>query len=236
MSQSKLERPNHILRRVREAVGLSRNKLATLTGFSPVYLKKIEAGATPMTKSLALAVMIGTGASYFQLLKNDSAPLEDENKEPLSPASRDAVRLKSAQLTMTGVDEHVEALRFNIETLLDAAVLAPDSRFLNVARSIRQALEDIAGHFDLEAQCKQVLSDYKLQTQISRFFAAQEPGKEETNRKARARRYAARAERFKAESAKRPSPPVPAPGSNNAAERPAAIRHARAGGRYPPRS
>lgn len=229
-------RSNHILRRVREALGLSRPKLAQLIGCSVIYLRKIESGATPMTKNLAVAVMIGTGANYFQLLKNDSSALMDENGKPLSPSSREAVRLRTAQLTMIEVDEHIENLRFNLETLLDAAVLAPDSRFLNVARSIRQALEDIAEHFDLETQCKQVLSDYKVQTQISKFFAAQDPKQELSNAKARARRYAARAELLKAQSAKTLSPQLPAPDSGNGVGTSAASPRARVGGRYRPRS
>jgi transcriptional regulator with XRE-family HTH domain len=236
MPKSKLERPKHILRRVREAVGVSRNKLAILTGFSAVYLKKIESGVTPMTKTLALLVTVATGANYFQLLTDDGSAPKDQTDRPLTPASREAARTYVAELSEAAVDEYVEQLHNNIEDLLEAAALAPDARFLNIARTIRQALEDIALQFDMEALCQRVLDDYGTKPQGSKFFAPHPKGKREAIQKARTHRWAARAELLKAKSAKTPSLPVPAPDLNNGAETSAAIPRARAGGRYRQRS
>src|ERR1700732_1848755 len=116
------ERPKHILRRVRETLGLSREKLASLLGSSAIYIKKIESGEAPMTKRFAMRVAQETGADFYQILDNDiwRAPFDrdgnpitpgtpiDWNGKQLTSESRDAARLHIQKMTEKEVDRYVE--------------------------------------------------------------------------------------------------------------------------------
>ena len=111
-------------------------------------------------------------------------------------------------------------------------LLAPDSRFKNVGLAIQRALDEITEQFKLTELGDQILNDYRI-LWGEEIFARPEPGKESENLKARAARYAARAELLKGQSAKMLAPPPVSPDSNNGAASSAKRRRARAPQRSP---
>src|SRR5258707_11513121 len=60
---------NHVVTRIREALGLSRQELARRIGVSNVYLSKIEHGERELTDEIAFRIFVETGVPRAELLK-----------------------------------------------------------------------------------------------------------------------------------------------------------------------
>jgi len=190
-----------------------------------------------MTEQFAVKLMRESGADLFQLIEDDGKVPRDLHGKPLTPSSRETTKLRTRKTTQKEVDARVKNLSLKIEIMLDAALLAPDSRFQNVVPAIYSSLSKIIKEFELEQYYRRIMNEYELDGKEGfGRFAFHRKGKTLANRKIRANRYAERAELFMEESAKKPSLPVPGPGLGNASETFVVSPRARAGARYPPHS
>ena len=61
----------HVIRKIREAIGLTQKEFAPLIGVTDSYIKKLEAGEKPMTPEVALRIHDATGADTWEIMKGE---------------------------------------------------------------------------------------------------------------------------------------------------------------------
>lgn len=207
----------HILRRVREVLGLSREKLAKLLGCSAVYLKKIESGASGMSPALASVIMRETAADPTQLLKDDGKEPRDIHGEILSQASRENAIRRTRQIALSEVDRYVEKLRMRIELYLDAALMAPDNRFQNVLWDIHFYLNGLDNKYELGPFARRLLDEYGIENPPLGAESPWPKGKKRLIAVKRRARYEARLAAFKEPDTNKLELPPASPDSSSAA-------------------
>ena len=62
-----MQEDKHVLRKLRESVGMTRDKFAALVGCSSVLVKKIEGGERPLTDKQLQRIYKATGCSRDEL-------------------------------------------------------------------------------------------------------------------------------------------------------------------------
>ena len=101
----------HVLARVRTAIGLGRQQMASLLGISQSMLEKIERGERTLSTGLTELVYQGTGVAPMYLVRNDSTtePYTVDGY-PLTPEEFDRWR-RWQDLTPASPKEREEYLR-----------------------------------------------------------------------------------------------------------------------------
>lgn len=155
-----MARPNttdHLLTRLREILGLTREQFAERIGVSEVYLIKIERGDRPLTDAIIYRIWNETS------IRPDALRRGEITVDPGVEIRRDiyeSYRARLERISMSDVDQHVSALALRIEILLDAAVDTKPSR-LNVAWcALHSAIDKVEKDLKLQKQTKKLKSDY----------------------------------------------------------------------------
>lgn len=120
-------RPIHIVRALRERIGLTRAQLASLTGISVALLRKIEDNQRDLSRPVAWRIAIQTGLDVTELQRGMYGRLPDQITRESYLA-----RNEQPQTVEPGrVDSMVDSFCFRIQQILDTAALGSPAK-LNV--------------------------------------------------------------------------------------------------------
>ena len=206
----------HVLRTIREILGLSQVALAKKIGVAPVTIRKIENLSVPMSEKTAELLSYFTGVDKGQLLEN-SHPAEPENYLEGSFSKQWFETEYNAEITKQIADYYVRIISFKVQMALDACAGVRPRDGGAVFHALEIAVEEIIDKFELYSKAQELLRRFITINADLPFTPIQE------NTDARARYYALLEEtralkaqaRQKAQASKKPVRPRVSPGSGS---------------------
>jgi transcriptional regulator with XRE-family HTH domain len=173
----------HVLRTIREILGLSQVALAKKIGVAPVTIKKIENHTIPMSKKTAELITDFTGVDKQQLLEN-SHPAEPRNYYGESFSKQWFETNWNREITKETVDYYVRYISFHIQMALDACAGVRPRDGDAVINAFVSAVTEITEKFQLGSKVRELITKFIVINADVPFT----PIKENTD--ARARYYA----------------------------------------------
>jgi transcriptional regulator with XRE-family HTH domain len=149
----------HVLRTIREILGLSQVAFAKKIGVAPVTIKKIENHTVPMSKNTAELIGAFTGASQEQLLEN-TRPAEPKNHWG-DPYTKEWFETEyKSEITKGLVDTYVADITVKAQMALDACASVRSRDGEAVAIAFLIAIEDITHKFQLDSKVNELMSKF----------------------------------------------------------------------------
>jgi hypothetical protein len=142
---ARLSLSQHPVARVRHILGLQQKELAALIKASARTVQDIELGKLPLSRSVAIRMMIVTGVRLESLL-HPERPLIDVGGRPYAADSKQLYG--QGKLTSGATAAIIHRLHLSLGLIVEAANEAEQS--LLVATEIEMALRDIIEKFGLE--------------------------------------------------------------------------------------
>ena len=149
----------HVLRTVREILGLSQVALAKKIGVAPVTIKKIENLMVPMSKKTAELIADFTGVDKQKLLEN-THPAEPKNHWGDSFSKEWFETEYSKEITKETVDFHVRFISFHVQMALDACAGVRPREGDTVIHAFEAAIAEITEKFQLASKVRELMTKF----------------------------------------------------------------------------
>jgi transcriptional regulator with XRE-family HTH domain len=150
----------HVLRNLREVIGITQRELAEMAGVKPISINRIENGSLAISSDLARRINVSTGLNLREIAQGPTGKLLDHFGRPYTKESFGWWRTRGAPVNPGDAEALAANLAWWMGVLLQAASRSRGGRgYRGVAAALIQTMNTVADDFGLSSMIDTILKD-----------------------------------------------------------------------------